>query len=274
MDPIPSHPLHPGEMELRVEGPEGHISLEILVKTLSNALALLKSVDSALTDHRGPTLEWFVRDLRTGSAVAVVESRPLRVRHETADPIEVTSLVIAGASKLVEAGSLPDYFDDAAVKAVGRIAGAVRGGARGLRLTDSRGSGVYIESAVGKRVKEAQRVVQTVYGSVIGRLDQISVRQGKRFYVKDELSSRSIACVVDDAQLDAAKQALGKRVLAGGQLRTNRLGDTVSIFLDSLEVLPSDGDEMISILDIVGTGDWTDGEPAADYIARIRDPHR
>lgn len=271
---IRDRPLTSGEIEFRVEGSEGHISLDVLVSTLSSSLALLQSVDKALTDRSKPTLEWFVSDLRTGSAVAVVESRPLPVRHETADPEQVASVVISGTTRLVEAGSLPDYFNEAAVRAVERIAGALRSGARGLTVSDGSGKTVFIGGDVTARVKDARKVVQTVYGSVMGRLDQISVRRGSKFMVKDEITGRSISCVVDNEQLELAKRALGHRVIAGGQLRANQLGDTVSILLDTLEVLPSQGDEMISVSDIVGLGDWTDGENAGDYIARLRDPER
>lgn len=81
---------------------------------------------------------------------------------------------------------------------------------------------------------------------------------------------QAVTCLVPPSTASQFVNAFGRRVLVGGTLRRNELGQAITIEVAELQVLPEDFraptvDELLGI-DV----DWTGELSTADYLARVR----
>lgn len=125
-------------------------------------------------------------------------------------------------------------------------------------------------------VSPTQRVAATVdyflapayedYGTLEGRLETLSVHGKTRFNIYDPLTGRAIACYFPIEQLEEAHAAFPKRVAVSGRTKYSRMGNPVSIHVESIRVL--EGDVQLSQL---ADTDLTGGMDSGKYVRGLRD---
>ena len=108
-------------------------------------------------------------------------------------------------------------------------------------------------------------------GSIIGLLEMVSVRQGYRYSVYDEVTHRAVRCDFGPDELDAIKAALGQRVMVSGIVHRNEKGQPLRITRSSFRVLPT-RDELPTTEQLVGIDPQFTGDHSTDeYVRQLRD---
>ncbi len=276
-------PEHP-RLDLVLEGKPGTIALRSFLRALEDARAAIEGVDVAMTHRGNPVIEWYVQELRTSSLAATLIGRPRRGRSALAytpqRANEIATSFVKGLQEVENRAIVPPSFPEQSMrrlKQLGNVLG--RNGARGLRVekleeADEAGSAELVARLTrntGENAKEALNPRYTASGSVVGRLDVVSVHRGQQFTVYDEIDRRPVKGSFPDELLEMVKEALGRRVLAAGIVRRNGARQMVSVLVETLEILPDESD-LPRVADLVGSDpEFTTGLPVNEWIRKVRD---
>lgn len=263
-------------LDLILEGEPGTIALGSFVRALNNALAVIEGVDATLTHSRSGVVEWYVQDLRIGSLQATLIARPRRgtaLLYSSTKAEEIATAVVSGMQQVEETATVPDLFPEQSMRRLQNLGNLMRkDGARAFRAvkTDDRLQ-ARVTPAAAEHAKEALRPRYSASGSVVGRLDVVSVHQGRLFTVYDEIHRRPVRGSFADEIMPLVKEALGKRVLASGIIKRNSAHQMVSVFVEDFEIMPDDRD-LPTVAELVGSDpEFTGGLPAAEWVRRARE---
>jgi len=256
-----------------LEGRPGTIRADAFLAATRDFLDILRDVDRVVSGVDKGTLAWNVQTLEIGSLVAGFA--PTRRDEKTADYSRtVTDSAFDGMRLLDSEPRVPENFSTASVGRTSRLARRIgRGGVTGMkvvRLDDHRSAPITL--VVADNAKAALSASSSGIGSVMGRLEMISVHRRPYFNVYDARTRRAVRCDFDrEKDLEQVKAALGRRVLTAGILQRNRVGQTVRVKLSRLEVIPPE-DQLPSVDDIVGMApDFTGGMSTDEYLEYLRD---
>jgi len=259
-------------LRLHVEGEPGAVPFDVFVRVLNRSRLILDELDVAISASHQRCLDWRIVDLGIASADAVIEARAPKGAPEL--PVLVASGFIDGLNAVDQpnGGVYPAYFSEQALK---RVKGIARD------FSSDAASGFCAEDLDRKLVgrltpRAAPNVSQllaprySAIGSVIGTLEVISIHRRATYHIYEARTKRAVRCDFDSAELDAVKDALGRRVVVEGTVKRNANGDAISIQQPALQILPS-ADELPTTSMIAGlvpdfTGDLTAGE----YVKTLR----
>ena len=229
---------------------------------------LLEQLDRKLSGRPQATLDWVITNLELGSVTIEAEAQP---RDDTLDlaPL-VTSRFVDGLALVERAAERPTDFTDEMLEASKRL----------VSVLDDSVSRVVVRAS-GKQVAVSQHVAANVdaligprhvsLGAVEGALEAVSLHGRPTFNVYERVHGRRVRCDFALEMLDSVKEALGKRVLVKGTVRSNARGEPVSVRVSDLRIFPSRaataGRPSITGLDPGFTGEAT----AAEYVAERRD---
>ncbi len=133
------------------------------------------------------------------------------------------------------------------------------------------GRSVAINETTLKNVREFTAKKYEGHGSVLGRLEVISVHSKNEIRVWDENTNRPVVCLYTPELEDKIKANLRKRVLVSGVVSYNASGQPLTCVVDDLEPYP-EGDSLPTIEQVSGLiDDLRGGLPLRDYIERLRD---
>ncbi len=264
------------KLDLILEGEPGTIALASFIRALDNARAVIQGVDTALTLSKSGIVEWYVQDLRMGSLQATLVARPRRgtaLAYSPAKADEIATAVVSGMKQVEEAATVPDLFPEQSMRRLQYLGNLMRkNGASAFRAvkTDDQLQ-ARVTAAAAEHAKEALKPRYSASGSVVGRLDVVSVHRGRLFTVYDEIHRRPVRGSFADEIMPLVKEALGKRVLAGGIIKRNSAHQMVSVFVENLEIMPEDRD-LPTVAELVGSDpEFTGGLPAAEWVRRARE---
>lgn len=259
-------------LELLVDGPEGQITLAGFAGILTRARLILRDLDSAISARPKGSLEWYITDLRIGSAVAVVESRPAVPEADERLAAMVSENFVIGLETIERGESLPAYFSDTDM---GRVAAISRmlpqaGGEvfRAAHLNGGQRTATLTSKAAVNVTKLMEPHFKTI-GSVSGKLEVISIHGPPRFNVYDNLTKRAVRCRFPREQLDEVAAALGQTVIVSGIVHRNGNGEPISVERPELRIV--EAGQRPTTRDIVGIDPaFTGDEDTVDYISRRR----
>jgi hypothetical protein len=101
-------------------------------------------------------------------------------------------------------------------------------------------------------------------------LQTVSVAGGQpRFNLLDRLSLRTIRCTVARERIQEVLRVFDRRVVVTGRVKTNELGDVLSVRMESIEAFADDS-ELPSIESVAGALDLTLGDSVSDHLNRLR----
>lgn len=234
---------------------------------------MLNDLDRSITRRTGGSLEWVVTDLGTASLDAYVRSIP-RTEAALAERVDrrVSASFVAGLDAVERGDALPPDFSELGLNQLRRLSqGLGRNGATGFNATyidEDQSASVSEQSGVN--VKRLLAPETKAIGSVIGRLDLISLRRYLRYNVYDAVSKRPVRAAFDEEQLETVKGALGRRVLVAGTVNRNSRGQPIRIDSPRLTVLPSE-EELPRTDEIVGLDPTFTGEMSTEgYVRQLR----
>lgn len=106
-----------------------------------------------------------------------------------------------------------------------------------------------------------------------GIVDDISLRGGLHFYIRDPLTARRQRVIAPLERLSEVVATLGRRVSLTGTAAISQDGDVRSIALDQLDVLPRDEElpPLNELLEQMVKRDITGDVPADAWLRRLRD---
>jgi hypothetical protein len=167
-------------------------------------------------------------------------------------------------------------FSEASVHRVDKL-GELTGGIRGIELAPISESGtvgdpVRVDEALREHARSAIAPQETSTGSVSGLLDVLNARQRRvlRGSIYNSRTRHAVTCLIPVDRVGDVTGAFGRRVLVGGPLTRNEVGQVIRIELVDLEILPDDFrvptvDEMLGV-----DSQWTGELSTDEYMESVR----
>jgi len=224
--------------------PKGEfVSLSSFRTAIEQLTVLLNEVASEISEPKPHRISWGIAELSLDSPAKIsVES----IEEETEGIAERTaSVVIKGLAKLQKEKIRPQYFNDNALESAQRLARLTTDNlARVNVYADLPDHQVYMIEQIAVNITDILEYLD-YYGSVEGRLELISGREGQPLYfrVQDRINNVGVRCVIPDKLLDEALNAFRKRVIVSGIIKGDSSGIPRNIRVESIEVIP--GEELL-----------------------------
>lgn len=226
-----------------LEPKTGLIPLSSFRTAIEQLTILLNEVSSEIAEPKPRHISWGIAQLSLGSPAKIgVES----IEEETEGIAERTaSIVIEGFTKLQKERIRPKYFNDNALESAQRLARLTADNlARVNVYADVPDQQVYLTEQIAVNITGILEYLD-YYGSVEGRLELISGREGQPlfFRVQDRINNVSVKCFIPDELLENALSTFRKRVIVSGIIKSDSSGIPRNIRVESIEVIP--GEELL-----------------------------
>lgn len=257
-------------------GEKDRISLAALDRAIRNVRRLLASYDAMLSaDPRG-YLRFEVESLQKSSPPSI-GVRPEIVRRRSDIPPAPVGYAADFEKHLVKGLSAfstptisgPPIESPTVLKDLERL--ALQSTALGAIQVSIDGQSVAITETTLKNVRELTAKKYEGVGSVLGRLDVISVHSRNEIRVWDENTNRAVVCEYPESLEDKIKANLRKRVLVTGVISYNASGQPLACAVEDVEPYP-ESDALPTIEQVSGLIDnLRGGLSIREYIERIRD---
>lgn len=255
---------------LTVKGELGRITLDSFLTVLNNSFGILKDLDSAISLQPKGSLDWIITDLHVGSLAVEVGTKPKDPSKDYGS--RVTETYVDGLDVIDREGITPPYFSDRSLELLEKSAKVLSGdGAEAIEVTDpARGKSAKISAQIAPTVKQLMGTKYQSFGSVEGTLEMISIHKPPRFNIYHTITLHAVRCNLPDKLRKTVADALGRRVIASGEITYNAKDEPRSLVLEELEVIPLE-DELPTIEEFIGSDpDFTGDMTTKEYIQSIR----
>jgi hypothetical protein len=249
-------------------GQHEKITLGSLVRSLSNVKGLLYDFDAAISrDPRG-LVRWEVAVLEKNSpAVIGVFGEAIQRRNMPPPPDDfperVQTAFLESTARLSFEAKRTNLVSDSALQRFQVLANqSKRMGEIAVYTTD--------EQTLENISRLTQPKTKSV-GSVLGKLDTISVHHANEIRVWDENTNRPVRCRYPNELEETVKSSLRERVLVSGVVSYNAFGQATAVDVATLvpygrnEDLPTI-EQMVGLID-----DVTGGVGLKKYLEHLRD---
>lgn len=264
------------ELRVTLPGPQGSADARRSLVVLTQFLALLGHLeDSALNQTASKPDDrttWGITEIEMGSLVTTLAPNRLKRGATTVVLDQVARTVVGGFAEAEVHEGLPDGWS---LKSAGAAAELARQlgllAADGMLIEILNGGHVLSRVTVTRQSEEnlqsALKTRQQSIGSVIGKLDTISVHRGRHAWLWTERTNDRVEVSFGDDQTDQIRAALGQRVEIVGRLTRNAENRVISVKMRDLEVLPAGR----PITDLIGLDpDFTGDLTTEEYLEEIR----
>jgi hypothetical protein len=221
-------------IEIKIEGPR--LTPEKFIEAAKSFFALVQGVSKNVVNK---PINW-IAEADKGSAV-------LRGRAENPGPesSQAIDAICRGIRSLRSgAKAIPNGFTREEVRACQILAGLVDGRAIQSIFIQNGGAPEVISSTI---VTTAEAILSgenyTAFGSIEGKIDSLSDRQGFSCSVYEPYLRREIVCYFQKSEVqEEAIKGFRKRVLAGGLIRYAKEGHPTSIVVDTIRIFPDESE--------------------------------
>ena len=255
-----------GTIKLKLEGRNEVLTPGAFVNAVRYFWGVLRELDSAISHDVRGTVHWEIESLSKDSPALIAFSG--RSLTESNHLRAIETVCLDGLRQLSEGERLPTYSD----RAISRALQLAK-----LRTNPRRDSlsGIWVSTdrdtvEVGLHTLEGIQsltgIRYTAIGSIVGNLDSITVHRGTEFRVWEETEGRAVTCRFSLNLLDQVKDALGRRVMVFGEVRSNFRGQPTIIEVQGFEHYPEDS-ELPTIEEMSGlVEDFTGGMPLGEFL--------
>ncbi len=254
-------------------GTSDQITLSAFITKLQTFLGILQDFDSVLSDNPRGTMKWELSVLRKSSP-PIVGVTPFPRRLNAPDLSEaIEEQVFANVGSLAISPERSPRMPDAALVKMKRLASGVRTLGPSLIYTNEgqrKREGQITESTL-KNVKELTDPKYAAYGSIVGRLESLSVHRGHEFRVWDKNTGKPVVCKFESEQMARVKELLPASVVVSGIIHSNSAGIPIKLDLEELD--PESGDRTLpTIQEMSGlVDDFTAGRTLKEYLEDMAD---
>lgn len=232
---------------LEIDGPK--ITATKFTRGIKAFFGFINDVANEVSGKK-KAIRWIV-SVRPGSININVEPEPLN-GFETVIPVTIEAIE-KGIDIISNKAERPTHFSDDALKKIIDLVSIVD--SRDKELDRVR---IWVNNKPNnlssKIVANIDLILGTsskAYGTIEGKLQVISERQGLNFVVYDSLTDKPIKCYFDDDIMNEVIGAFGKRISVYGMIRYRKDGEPISIEVEELEVFPNKED-LPNIYDVLG----------------------
>lgn len=262
-------------LELRIERDSFGVALTAYTSLFQQVSGMLQEIDRHVLPGRAPRLLWAVRDSYTdaGALVILLSPRYQPARRPLHSVETTTRALLEGVRVLEQTPEIPRYFDEASVQRVVNVGDRLgRDGITGLAVAIGDDVAI-IDQSVQGHAREAVTEVSTSYSSIVGRLDQVSVRRDRRRVALLTDTGRAVTCEVDRVDERLVLEAFDTRVVVSGLLRRNGLGQPVRVEAEAIGAAPP-RPAPVRVDDLLGIADdlWP-GQSNEEVMDQTRDRH-
>jgi len=256
-------------LTLQIEGALGTISVSAFTEAVRTFWAMLRDIDAGVSGVQKGSLNWAITNLHTGSLA--IQAEPTPRNPEINYATDVMRQSVRGLTVLERDGLTPPYLTDAGmsnarsfVKLIGRE------GVTGYRVTNTTES-IILTASASANIDQLLPTRYTTIGSIEGKLEAINLHgHNKRLVVYHTITRKAVTCYFDETDIEAAKSALGKRVIVAGDVEYNAKNEPLRIRGSSINEMPLDSD-LPSVASMKGRiPDLTGSMSTEEYIRSIR----
>ncbi|MET8359350.1 hypothetical protein ABZ422_18275 [Micromonospora zamorensis] len=267
------------ELRVTLPGPEGSADARRAFTVLTKFLSVLGCLEDSALNRRASRADertaWSLTDVALGSLVTTLAPNRPKRGATTIILDQVADMAVQGFAVAEEQDGLPPGWDLRAASAGAELAqllGLLSADGMKLELLEQGriASEVTVTRHAAEHLQAALRVRRESIGSLIGRLDAISVHQRREAGLWLERTGLRVAVNFSAQDTEQVSAALGQRVEIVGRITRDIDGNVMSIKLRSIQPLPA-GHETPPLTDLVGLDpDVTEGLDPADYLREIR----
>lgn len=264
-------------VEVVLDGSRGEVEVSRYAQALTDTVWLLSNIDRLAVRETTARLRWTIADTSANGVLrARLTPRTIPEKRPAGTVGVSPRALMDGLRALGERPEIPDLFTEATVHRVDRL-GEPNKGVRGVTVAAVTVSGevgapVPITETLREHAKAAIAPRETSVGSVTGVLDVLNARSRGRIKgsIYNAGTRHALTCIIPADRSPEFVEAFGHRVLVGGPLTRNELGQVISIEVAELQVLP-DGFRAPTVDELLGIDpQWTGDLSTADYLARVR----
>src|SRR5271157_1580686 len=232
-------------LRFEINGDPNNISLNVYSMTTFKIVQLLRELDVAISGRGGTSLNWYVADLsKNGNLALEVESKikaPAKNKRARADvSIAVAESFVTTFENIQNRGISPPYLSEYGLVKLQAMMGLLhRNGASSFTATSvDQNRSISVTEEAEKTLRQLIPPIRSYNGSVEGRLETISVHGNKKFIAYHSLTRKAITCTISsDADLEIAKNALGRKVSVFGKISVNIKSEPLKVDVRSIRIL-------------------------------------
>jgi len=238
-------------IEIEVEGDpeqEGRVPLRSFVRAADGLTELLTQIAADRPEQ--VKVDWFVSELRTGSAVVGVEGiaavaeaeeivREAAIAAANNAARDVVRQAVEAIETLERGGDVRLLLSYPAIEKVRSLTGLLRDGSGGIVIRAlGREIPLTVTSAI--RSKELLDRKYRSFGSVEGTIETLSVHERRPYFnIFHALDGYAIKCRTDAETMTTAKASLGARVRVSGEIVRRFDGRAETVEVSEIRVLRS-----------------------------------
>jgi hypothetical protein len=254
-------------------GNSDNITLSTFINGLRNFLGILEDVDSAVSENPSGSMKWELTVLQKNSPPLVGVTPQVRKLSVPDASAVIQAQVLENIHSLTTTGERTKYMPDAALaklKVIARTSKRLGPSMAYVNSNGHEGRQEAITENTFKNVSELTDPKYSAYGSVVGKLESISVHKGNEFRVWDKNTGRPVRCLFSPEREAEVKDRLRDTVLVAGIVKFNSAGLPISLDMDDLEQFTERA--LPSIADMSGlVDDFTGGRTLKQYLEDMAD---
>lgn len=253
-------------------GEKDRVPLRMFIDSLTYFLKMLRDFDATVSENIKGSVVWEVVSLKQSSPPIVgVRPAPKHGMFDNSDAVEKQLLL--STTELTVKGERTRLMSDAALINLERLAQKTKRLGEHSIFLNGDGTPKQQATITEKTLEHAQEFTSPKYknyGSIVGKLEAISVHSGNEFRVWDEKTGKPVRCKFDTSQEDSVKSLLRQRVIVTGEILSNSGGMPISL---GLRELSSVGEHSLPTIDQMRglVTDFTEGKSLREYLEEIAD---
>lgn len=253
------------ELTVKLLSRGDRVTVTSLIEALERTLRILKDLEESATPGQSSRLsDWEILNIGINGSLKVT------VTNDSAPPVVGTYM--GGIRTIENAPEAPAAFDPDALENTRRLSGLLSKDLQAIVFSSPGEPEVMLTQHAAANV---DALTQTAlrprfdHTSLSGVLEQITYTEDRhRFRLRRSVSGLAIDCAFPSELLEQVKSALPHRVQVFGEAKYNRVGDPISIQVETIELLP--GKDKLPQFDDLSGINVTSGEDAAEYVGRLR----
>lgn len=260
-----------GAFTLKLGEGTKRVSIDVLAEALENALEMLRSVGQEFAPA-GMLVRWEVvgASLRSPLTLDFAPSVNGEATISAAVGKKIGKACVRGLEKLEKSPALPQHFNEEGILAAQKLMRVVQKDGTRIAVASYRMKDVAPTAAAVEHIRQVvdKARIYIDYGTIEGRLEEVSVHGGAHFAIWEVLTGYRIECAVTLERLEEAKALLGQRVAVSGRVRyRNHIPKSIQV--ENIRRL-RDAKELPQLKDMPAI-DITGGLSSEEYMRRMRD---
>lgn len=224
---------------IEIVGAAGRVPIENFLRGLEAIIAALERTEVEISGLEKSTIQFDLTKLHSSNPTVELEAHvPPRHRDYTGRTIQK----FLGTVNAITQGRIPKWMDLEALETYKELAGTIGKDIQQVKVKNSR-KAADITPKFRDRIEKMIGPDQYELGSILGRLEMLSIHQGNRFALYPRIGPKRIVCNFKDKWLETVQGAIGRNVEAFGTLKYKaRSKFPHEMDVDDIEVKPRQSD--------------------------------